>query len=76
MPLSKDFFEVRCANISSGGMAFYLDAPPHFDNLVVALGAAPNVAHFTACVVRVEETTLDGKAAYLVGCRFTGRVYL
>lgn len=76
LPSHEDFFDAVCENISGGGIAFYLNRAPDFQDLVVALGQPPNLTHFSARVVRVAETLYDGKQAYLVGCRFTGRVQL
>lgn len=74
VPGQAEFFEVDCRDISASGIAFFMDAPPKFENLVVALGRPPVQSHFTARVVRVVPTTKDGRQVYLVGCRFTGRV--
>jgi len=74
VPSRKKLFEVECKDISAGGVAFFLDRPPDFDTLVVALGRPPGESFFTARVVRVVRTDLDGRRLYLVGCRFTGRV--
>lgn len=76
MPSPGKFFEVVCEDLSAGGIAFYMEEPPDFEDLVVALGRAPAVNHFTARVVRVLDRQFEGRTMQLVGCRFTGRVYL
>ena len=76
LPPQTKFFEVECKDISAGGIAFYLDRPPDFENVVVALGRPPAQTHFTARVVRIATLRRDGKRCYLIGCRFTGRVVL
>jgi PAS domain S-box-containing protein len=73
MPSEADFFEVDCADISAGGLSFYLDRAPEFDKLIVALGKPPVLTHFAAQVVRTAETVVDGQRQYVVGCRFLGR---
>ncbi|MGQ9575755.1 MAG: GAF domain-containing protein [Thermoguttaceae bacterium] len=76
LPKRKKFFEVECEDISAGGIAFYMNRPPDFDTLVVALGRPPAESYLTARVVRVAKKERDGQRLYLVGCRFTGRVNL
>jgi len=75
MPSRKDFFQVTCENISAGGFAFYIENKPDFEYLVVALGQTPMLTFFSARVIRVMQRELGGKELYLVGCRFSGRVY-
>jgi PAS domain S-box-containing protein len=74
LPSKNRFIEVRCEDISAGGIAFYLGRRPDFTTLVVTLGRPPAESHFSARVVRVVKATLEGRGVYLVGCRFTGRV--
>jgi hypothetical protein len=76
IPARKDFREIECRDISAGGIAFYMDLPPDFDSLVVALGREPDQSFFTAKVVRVEKTQRNGQGRYLLGCRFLGRVQI
>ena len=76
LPASEDFFEVDCKDISGGGISFYLDSPPDFDILVVAIGRRWAPAHFAARIAHVAEVEHTGRTQYLVGCRFTERVYL
>jgi PAS domain S-box-containing protein len=76
LPARRDFFEVECEDISAGGISFYLDRPPEFEYLVVALGKAPTLTWFAALVVRVVDRSAPDAPRFLVGCRFTGRVHL
>jgi PAS domain S-box-containing protein len=73
LPAKRDFFAVQCRDISAGGISFYLDQRPDFNILVVVLGREPGENYFTAEVVRVVTEQREGKTAFLVGCRFTGR---
>ena len=73
MPARREFFEVDCWDISLGGIAFFLDQPPAFQSLVVALGRPPALNYFTAQVMRVGRTEEQGQVRYLVGCRFLER---
>jgi len=76
MPTAEDFFNVDCCDLSRGGVAFYLDTPPDFDELVVVLGRGPLVKRCRAKVVHVGQLSVDGGARYRVGCRFTERLGL
>jgi len=76
MPKPDQFVEVQCNDISAGGISFFLDKPPDFDSLVVALGREPALTYFTARVARVAGVDQDGPKVYLVGCKFTGRARL
>jgi len=75
-PTWGDFFEVRCSDISAGGISILCDEPPWFNDLVVALGRPPSVTHLAAKVVHVREEVRDARVIYQVGCRFVGRYYL
>ncbi len=75
MPAAEDFFAVECADISAGGLSFYHPQRPDFHKIVVALGQVPFLTHFKAEVVRVVDQSNEAENRFLVGCRFTGRVY-
>ena len=75
IPSRKKFFSVVCCDISAGGVSFYLENTPEFEDLVVSLGQVPDLTYFTARVVRTAEKIVDGQPCCLVGCRFTGRVH-
>ncbi len=76
-PGPKDFREVDFFDLSSSGCSFYLDHPPDFKALVVALGRPPLLTYFSANVVRVAPVTDEMRASRrLVGCEFSARVYL
>jgi len=74
LPAKSHFFEVICQDISAGGFSFHLDMRPEFTRVVVGLGQLPRLTFFTADIVRVVEDEVDGRAQFLVGCRFTGRI--
>jgi PAS domain S-box-containing protein len=73
LPPQDRFFEVVCEDISAGGIAFYMECPPTFKNLVVALGKHPHLSYLVAEVVRVQQKTIRGQKVCLVGCQFTGK---
>lgn len=66
-PEQGDFREVRCLDLSAGGISFLTTEVPESGQYIVALGTPPNVIHLTAEVVR-------DAPQRLVGCRFTGRL--
>lgn len=74
LPAKEEFFSVWCKDLSSGGFSLYLDSPPAFRHLVVALGPSPREKHLRAEVVHVQPVARDGRELYLVGCRFVDRV--
>ena len=75
-PTWDDFFEVRCSDLSAGGISILCEEPPRFNELVVALGRPPSLMHLAAKVVYVREAVRDAQVMYQVGCRFIGRYYL
>ena len=76
MPNADDFFDVVCCDLSQGGVAFYLNTAPDFDEVIVALGRCPVIARFRAEVVHVEQVSVDHGARYRVGCRLVERLGL
>lgn len=76
IPTQKNFFKVTCENISAGGISFLLDERPDYQSLVVALGQGSAVRYLTARVAHVVEKQQGDKKLYVVGCRFSGRIYL
>jgi PAS domain S-box-containing protein len=76
LPKPGEFMPVQCRDLSASGIGFYMNSVPAFDKLVVAVGREPDLKHFSADVVRVEEKNVGGKMKYLIGCRFTGIVNL
>ena len=76
LPAPADFFEVDCRDLSAGGVSFYLDSPPDFDTLVVALGRRSALSHFAARVAHVAKVQHANRQQYLIGCQFTERVYI
>lgn len=69
----ESFLEVRCRDISLGGFSFVLREKPDFDEVIVALGAEPNMTYVRAKVVHVaNDTPMPGQL--LIGCRFAERL--
>lgn len=76
IPSRREFFEVRCKDISGSGIAFFLNFLPEFENLVVGLGRLPALNYFTARVMRVARVEEEGRVSYLVGCRFLAKAFV
>jgi PAS domain S-box-containing protein len=74
LPPDADFQEQHCYDISSRGFAYLLPAPPPYEKVVVAFGAAPSVVYLTADIRHATLREIDGKPQYVIGCRYTGRL--
>ena len=73
-PIRRESFrEVRCRDISLGGFSYFLLERPDYDEVVVALGAYPNMTYVRAKVMHVAKD-LPTPGTYLVGCRFAERL--
>ena len=73
MPSPHQFHPACCINISRSGFAFYEDTAPDYDELVIALGVTSEPNYLIASVVQAIPVQKDGRSAYRIGCRFTGR---
>jgi hypothetical protein len=76
LPTPDCLYEVRCNDISCGGISFLLEEKPTFTDWVVALGRPPAVTYFLAKLAHVQQITWEGRAQYKVGCRLIDRVNL
>ena len=74
LPSQSMFRVVQCHDISAGGFAFVSPEPPAQESYVVVLGSAPVLIYVKVSVAHVTPTTRDGRDAFLVGCKYTGRV--
>jgi len=74
VPTAEEFRDVRCRDLNSGGLSFWLPAPPDFSSLVVALGRDDTVKYLLGEVSHTATVQVGDKTVYLVGCRFTGRL--
>ena len=75
-PVKREFFDVKCRDLSTGGISFVLDWKPDFEYLVVALGHGVSPDYLTAKVVRITRSKDESGQIYIVGCRFTGRIHV
>ncbi len=75
LPEAGDFSLVCCHDLSESGFSFVSESPFECEEVVVALGQAPELIYMTAEVVRNQivgdETS---PLLYRVGCRFVERV--
>jgi hypothetical protein len=75
LPDRRSFRQVRCSDISRGGMSYYTDRPPLDEFLVVGLGTSKETIWLRCKVancVRVDED----KGAFRIGCEFIERLDL
>ncbi len=73
LPTADQFREVRCQDISTGGIAFYWPTEPDFDDLVIQLGTRRSPIFVTARVTSMRPSG-EPTGELLIGCQFTGRV--
>ncbi|HEX3997185.1 MAG TPA: PAS domain S-box protein [Pirellulales bacterium] len=74
LPPLRMFRRVKCLDISAGGFSFLSAVRPSETDYVVALGNPPVVINVAARVMHVTPTDYEGQPAYLVGCKYTGRI--
>jgi hypothetical protein len=72
VPAPDAFEAVRCADISRDGFAFYQAMRPDFEQVMVALGLAPDFVYLRARVAHTELIEMCGSLVFRVGCRFNG----
>jgi diguanylate cyclase len=68
------FRQVQVRDISQTGFSFFAREAPETPFLVAALGDAPKITYLTAEVAHTTQISTGDTSAFLVGCRFTGRV--
>jgi diguanylate cyclase (GGDEF)-like protein len=73
-PRPEAFRDVQCRDLTSKGFSFWHPTPPDFCSLVVALGRNGDVKYLLAEVTHTDMVRRGDKTAYVVGCRFTGRI--
>ena len=77
LPKRSMFVEVRCHDISRGGISFFLRRPPKFRFAVIEIGKPHQVTHLLIQVLhysRFGDPT--DQEQYIVGCSFVQRVHL
>jgi hypothetical protein len=73
LPTQHMFCEVRCHDLSQGGISFFLPRPPTFETAVIGLGKPPTVSYYVVKLIHFREYG-EEKERYLVGCQFISRV--
>ena len=71
-PAASMFQPVRCRDISTGGIALFVSAPPRARFCTVALAQGEKVIYVRCRVVRTCPAD-DSSGAWLVGCEFLDR---
>jgi len=74
MPPASAFQEVECRDISTGGFSYVTRTVPSTEKLSVRLGKAEGWVFLTAGVVHCRPCDTDNGPAFLIGCKFLGRV--
>jgi len=73
LPKKEMFFDVRCHDISRGGISFFLPEPPEFQLAVMALGRTGGLKHFFVRILYTKEHPGPSKD-FLVGACFLRRL--
>lgn len=68
------FVEVTCRDISTGGFSYISPTVPTIEKFAVRLGRNEGWVFLTAGVVHCRPIETDDGPAFLVGCKFLGRV--
>ena len=72
-PHAEMFQYVRCHDLSTGGVSFFLLEPPTFEFAVIGLGVAPQFQYFV--IQKAYCRRCDSmERQYLVGCQFLQRI--
>jgi hypothetical protein len=71
---AEGFREVMFYDISTRGFSFVARQPPDYEHLLVGLGRPPRIKYYRGQVVHVEPLADTQDDAFLVSCRFIGRV--
>ncbi|HEX5444085.1 MAG TPA: GGDEF domain-containing protein [Pirellulales bacterium] len=75
LPDEAAFHEVRCHDLSAGGISFLCAEPPDSQSLVVQLGKGPNVRYMIARVAHIVAVGESAEARFRVGCSFIERLH-
>jgi len=73
LPKRHMFVEVRCHDLSQGGISFFLPRPPTFESAVMGLGKQSNIAYYLVKLIHFHEH-IGATKQYLIGCQFLERV--
>lgn len=74
LPAEHEFFQVRCSDISSGGVSFILDQQPEYHEVIIELGQGNRTTRIRAEIVRMVPIEQEGQPVYLLGCQFVERL--
>ena len=72
-PHTEMFQHVRCRDLFTGGVSFFLPEPPNFEFAVIGLGAVPKLQYFVLRKLYCRRCDLLNRQ-YLVGCQFLERI--
>jgi hypothetical protein len=73
LPTASQFREVRCQDLSTGGISFHWPTEPDFEDLVIQLGGRRSPVFVTAHITSMRPSG-EPTGEFLIGCQFTGRV--
>lgn len=76
LPSPWSFQKVKCRDISSSGLAFYLEEKPRYEQCVLALAEPPEVVYLLAEIVDAISEPSKGRPMYRICCQFQKRLCL
>jgi hypothetical protein len=74
LPSPWSFQKILCQNLSAGGMSFFQDEEPRFEECVIALAEPPELFYLFSKVVNVVPEKGGAPKRYRVGCQFMKRL--
>lgn len=74
LPSPWSFQKVECRDISSSGLAFYLEEKPRYEQCVLALAEPPEMVYLLAEIVDTILERPEGREVYRICCRFKKRL--
>lgn len=74
LPTARDFYSVRCYDLSMKGISFLTVAPPEYQAVIIRLGNPPAARYMISSVVNVAAMKEDDEQVYRVACTFVSRL--
>ena len=74
LPTARDFYSVRCYDLSMKGISFITTAPPEYQAVIIRLGNPPAARYMISSVVNVAMIQEDDENVYRVACTFVSRL--
>jgi|GEM_PF-6480633 len=73
-PAPADFQDVKCRDVSAGGISFLWPDSPEFEYVVMTISTTGTPIYMAAQIVHSRAVFMFGEVGYLVGCKFIKRL--